>query len=531
MSEMPKVLEVRELTKRYGGVTALDSVSIEVRSGEVLGVIGPNGAGKSTLVGVIGGSLQASAGMVSIAGTDISSLSAPERARFGVGRTHQIPRPFVNMTVMENLLLAASNSGRSERSSTRRHECVEILAQTGLSSVADQPAGKLTLIRRKRLELARALALKPKILMLDEIGAGLVESETNELIALINSLRSSVESMLLIEHVMEVITSCCDRTAVLDFGKIITVGETRAVLANPVVAAIYLGTGAADHAANDNIAIAAEKMIDGEATEKDDDRLSLGDNFRNALRPLVTASNNQMDSTLPLLSINNASVHYGGLRALNAVDFKVFPGETVALLGANGAGKTTLTRAIAGARSLSSGEIFFEGELISQMRPDQVREVGIAQCMEGRRIFGTLSIEENLILGSKGAKKETRDIRLSAVYEVFPVLKERRKSPGTSLSGGQQQMLAIGRALMSAPKLVIFDEISLGLAPIAVDRLYEALTAIKASGISIILVEQNVKRSLELAERAYVLSQGRVVINSSAKEVLDHPDLLSSYVG
>ena len=156
---------------------------------------------------------------------------------------------------------------------------------------------------------------------------------------------------------------------------------------------------------------------------------------------------------------------------------------------------------------------------------------GLAQCMEGRRIFGTLSVEENLVLGAGGADPGIRKERLDAVYSVFPILADRRQHSGTAMSGGQQQMLAIGRALMSAPRLLVLDEISLGLAPIAVDRLYEALEAIKASGVAMILVEQNIARGLSLAERAYVLSQGQVALSGTAAAVRDDPALAALYVG
>ncbi|MBH0130748.1 ATP-binding cassette domain-containing protein [Salinibacterium sp. NK8237] len=507
---MTAVLQLESITKSYGGVRALDDLSISVAPGEVLGVIGPNGAGKSTLIGVIGGALTPNAGSVTYDGRDVSRLSSADRARSGIGRTYQIPRPFTRMTVGDNVRLAATNSGHHISQRDLEPFVADILDRLGLGPFAHEAAGKLPLLRRKRLELARALALKPRLLLLDEIGAGLVRSETEELISIIQSLRTEVESMVLIEHVMDVISSCCDRTAVLDFGKLVTVDETAKVLADPVVASLYLGSaaGSAEHAPVDE---------GKQAT------------IRESLKSLVSVAESRSESAL--LSVDDIWVRYGGLNALKGVSLHVMPGECVALLGANGAGKTTLARSLAGAVPLTSGEVSFAGQSISGLRPDEVTALGIAQCMEGRKIFGTLSIEENLIAGGLGASKKIKAERLEAVYSIFPILKQRRKNSGTALSGGQQQMLAIGRALMSAPSLVVFDEISLGLSPIAVDDVYQALGAIRDSGVAMIVVEQSVDRALAIADRAMVLSQGEVTLEGKPAELLADKRLLTSYLG
>ena len=504
------VLHLQSITKAYGGVRAIDDLTLEVAPGEVLGVIGPNGAGKSTLVGVIGGALAGYAGSVTFDGHDITKRSSADRARLGIGRTYQIPRPFTRMTVADNVRLAATNSGHHLSARELDPFVDGILDRLGLADFAHELAGKLPLLRRKRLELARALALKPRVLLLDEIGAGLVRSETEELIEIIQSLRGEVESMVLIEHVMDVISRCCDRTAVLDFGRLVTVDETAKVLADPVVASLYLGSIAVD---------AEPAAVDEQKRET----------MRAALTSLVKVTEVVADE--PLLVVDDIWVKYGGLNALKGVTLEVRPGECVALLGANGAGKTTMARAIAGAQSLSSGSISFGGRSLEGLRPDRITALGIAQCMEGRKIFGTLTIEENLIAGGLDARKAVKAERLEAVYSVFPILKQRRKNSGTALSGGQQQMLAIGRALMSAPTLVVFDEISLGLSPIAVDEVYEALATIRDSGVAMIVVEQSVDRALAIADRAMVLSQGEITLSGKPAELLADARLLSSYLG
>jgi branched-chain amino acid transport system ATP-binding protein len=488
-AEAEPVLAVAGLTRRFGGVTAVDGLTVSVAAGESLGVIGPNGAGKTTLIGLVSGALKPSAGTVHIAGVDVTNLAPPARTKLGAGRTHQIPRPFGRMTVLENLVLAGRHArGPREAVGATRRRCAEILDRTGLSDVAGQAAAGLPLLRRKRLELARALALRPRLLLLDEIGAGLVEHEVAELIALVRQLRSEVDAIVLVEHVLDVITACCERTIVLDFGRLVADGPTRKVLADPDVAAVYLGTASTT----------GPSEVDGS-------------------RPARPPAE-------PLLSVRGAEVSFGGVRALRGVDLDVGAGEVVALLGANGAGKTTLARAISGVVPLRAGTVTVGGSTCTGLRPDRVTALGVAHCMEGRRIFATLTVEENLLLAGPPS-------RLSTVYDIFPVLAERRRHSGTAMSGGQQQMLAIGRALMAGPRLVIFDEISLGLAPIAVAALYAALRRIRDGGVAMLVVEQNLERGLALADRAYVLSHGRVALSGPAAEVAADPSLAALYVG
>ena len=492
-----RLLGIAGLTKRFGGVTAVDGLDLEVRAGETLGVIGPNGAGKSTLVGLVSGALRATAGSIRLDGQDITRLAAPARARLGIGRTHQVPRPFARMSVLENLLLGRLYGARAPSLRAARREALEILERTGLGDAAGQPAGSLALLRLKRLELARALALRPRLLLLDEIGAGLIEAELPELIELIRSLRGEVESILVIEHVVEVIQACCDRVAVLDWGRKLLEGTPQVVLRDPEVVAVYLGTSA------------TRERVDTPRAAEGADGPEAG----------------------ALLRLERVAVRYGAVRALQDVSLEVRRGEIVTLLGANGAGKTTTARAISGTVRLSAGAVRYDGERIDGWRPDQVAGRGIAHCMEGRRIFADLSVEENLQLGGRAAGRSERRARLGGVYELFPQLAERRGLSGGLLSGGQQQMLAIGRVLMAAPELVIFDEISLGLAPVVVDRLYEALAAINRRGVAMLVIEQNVERGLALADRAYVLERGRVALSGEPAAIRDDPRLLALYVG
>jgi ABC-type branched-subunit amino acid transport system ATPase component len=489
------MLRLQHLTRRFGGVAAIDDLSLHVHSGETLGVIGPNGAGKSTLINLISGALPSTSGSIELSGVPLTALSADARTRLGVGRTHQIPRPFARMSVRDNLALAARHARRPPGRSDLSQYCLRILQRTGLADVADIMAGSLPLLRRKRLELARALALQPRLLLLDEIGAGLVDSETRLLIELIQTLRAEVESIVLIEHVMDVITACCSRTAVLATGRLLTIGATPEVLRDPAVAAVYLGTGT------------------GTGTRS---------------TPLASAAT---AGAAPLLELHDVSVNYGGVRALRAVSLQIRPGEALALLGANGAGKTTLVRAISGVVPMAGGNIQFSGQPLRGLQPDEIAARGIGHCMEGRRIFASLSVEENLLLALPVGDAARRRARLDHMYELFPALKQRRRKPGTAMSGGQQQMLAIARAMMNEPQLLLFDEISLGLAPIAVEQLYSALERIRAAGVAMLVVEQDIERGLQLADRACVLVHGALRLSGRPDEIRAAPELRALYVG
>jgi len=476
-------------------VRAVDDVSLELRAGEVLGVVGPNGAGKSTLIGLLSGAVTGD-GTVELLGEDVTAVGAQGRARRGVGRTHQVPRPFRRMTVLENLLVAQRHGARANRHGALA-EAHRILALCGLLEFAGTPAGDLGLLRLKRLELARALAVRPRILLLDEIGAGLIDSEVRELIELIRSLRDEVDAILLVEHVLEVIRECCDRLLVLDGGRLLTSGPPGAVLGDHRVATVYLGTSGGEQ-----------------------------------VRPAGAGAGRPRAGTGPLLEVSGIAARYGSFRALHDVSFSVGPGEVFTLLGANGAGKTSTARAISGMLPVSAGEISFGGRRIDRRRAHDIVRLGVAHCMEGRRVFSDLTVQENLLLGARSAGPATeRTRRLGSVYELFPALRERRGNSGAALSGGEQQMLAIGRALMAAPRLVIFDEISLGLAPIVVDRLYQALAAINAEGVAMIVIEQNVERGLAVADHVAVLEKGRVALAGPPAAVRADARLKSLYVG
>lgn len=232
-----------------------------------------------------------------------------------------------------------------------------------------------------------------------------------------------------------------------------------------------------------------------------------------------------------LLKISNIDAFYGTFQALWDVSLVVKPGEIVALIGSNASGKSTLINTISGVIHPARGTIEFDGRDISTLDPFQIVTLGISQVPEGRRIFPEMTVSDNLILGSYNRQaRSDREQNLKRVYEHFPILEERRNQLAKTLSGGEQQMLVIGRGLMSNPKLMLFDEISLGLAPKVTDELYKAVREIRAKGITILLVEQNVRRSLKEADRAYIIKAGRIVLGKNVAELREE-EIKQAYFG
>jgi branched-chain amino acid transport system ATP-binding protein len=231
-----------------------------------------------------------------------------------------------------------------------------------------------------------------------------------------------------------------------------------------------------------------------------------------------------------VLTVEGLSSAYGRIAVLHDIRLTVAPREIVALIGANGAGKTTLLRCLSGVQPITAGRLEFDGTAIAGLGPHKRVSLGIAQSPEGRQVFGPLSVEDNLRLGAF-RRRDGAAARLDRIYAMFPVLAEKRRIPAASLSGGQQQMLAIGRALMSEPRLLLLDEPSLGLAPLLVDQILAAVTALRQDGVAVLLVEQNAAAALAVADRGYVLETGRVVQEGTGRALLADPRLRDAYLG
>ncbi len=236
---------------------------------------------------------------------------------------------------------------------------------------------------------------------------------------------------------------------------------------------------------------------------------------------------------MTMIEIKNVDTHYGGIHALRQVSLSVAPGEFVALIGSNGAGKTTFLRMISGLKKSTSGSIKFQGEEICNLPPEKIVKLGICHCPEGRHVWKQMTVRENLMLGAYMRRHEGRALvsDLERVYTLFPKLKERHRQKAGTLSGGEQQMLAVGRALMGAPKLLLLDEPSLGLAPVVVQEIARTFQEINRSGMSILLVEQNATMALRLSSRTYVLETGSIVKEGASEDLCNDPDINAAYLG
>ncbi len=233
-----------------------------------------------------------------------------------------------------------------------------------------------------------------------------------------------------------------------------------------------------------------------------------------------------------MLEVNNIHTYYGSIHALKGVSLKIEKGEIVCLIGANGAGKTTTLMSISGVLRPKQGSIKFEGTDITRVSTDKIVKMGLTQVPEGRMIFPRLTVQENLLMGAYTRKKsEELEKDEEWIYELFPILKERRRQPGGTLSGGEQQMLAIGRAIMARPRILLLDEPSLGLAPIIVENIFEVIQEINRQGTTIMLVEQNAQMALQISHRGYVVATGSIILEGGSQELMENPQVRAAYLG
>ncbi len=515
------LLELDRVTKRFGRVVIAEDLSFAVGPGDTVGIVGPNGAGKTSLFGLISGDLSPGAGQISFAGRQVTKLDAAARCRLGIGRTYQVPRPFTDMTVFENVLVAAQQ-GAGLRRRASYAAAAQALERTGMPGEANWPAARLGLLQRKRLELARALASGPKLLLLDEVAGGLTDPEVAQLVEIVRGVNAEGVAVIWIEHVVRALTAVVSRLICLAGGSFVGDGDPAAVLADPAVREVFLGT--AGHRVADRrrpwprsssssgtrdprTAIGAEREFSAERCTREQFA------HRRCSRTRGAAQNGT-----PLLEVRDLTVHHGQLRALDHVSLRVFPGEVYAIIGANGAGKSTLLRTIAGLHRATEGSILFDGKDLTGVRPERRATQGIVMVPEGRRLFGSLTVEENLKVGATYARKGQWTIE--RVYELFGWMQGPPSPSATAqLSGGEQQSVAIGRALVANPRVLLLDELSLGLAPVVVQRIYAMLPQILATGLTVLLVEQDVSQALRVASHIQCLLEGRTTLEGRPADV------------
>ena len=478
----PATLVLEELTVRFGGVTALDAVSLTLQPGEVVGLIGSNGAGKTTLIDAVTGYVSPSSGTVLLDDHAIDAWSPRQRAMAGIGRSFQSLELFESLTVSENLQAACDPPGRRRYLTDLIHPgrarlapgAVAVVHEFGLQDELARRPDELPYGRRRLVAIARAIANAPSVLLLDEPAAGLDREERAELGRLVRRLADDWGlAVLLVEHDVSLVLGTCDRVMVLDFGVKIAEGAPDEVARDPAVLASYLGA----------------------------------DTTVLARRPRAGTSDR-------LLQAEGLSAGYGELPAIRDLDLTVHAGEVVALLGQNGAGKSTTLLALAGELPPLAGGVSYLGRTHNDSLHRRVRE-GLGFVPDDRSVFQSLSVGANLRLGP--GRSET-------ALKLFPELRPLLRRRAGLCSGGEQRILSLARALAAQPRLLLVDELSLGLAPLVVRRLLEAIRdAADKNGVGVLLVEQHLGEALRVADRVFLLHRGEVVLESSAADFVDDP--------
>ncbi|GHF43560.1 hypothetical protein GCM10017781_20000 [Deinococcus metalli] len=486
-------LRAERVTRQFGGVTALRDVSVDVPPGQRHAVIGPNGAGKSTLFRVISGEHRPSAGRVTLDGRVVSGLPPERIAALGVARSFQTSSVFDEETVRHNVILAllahtprrrklwqplAGQGDLAERAD-------DVLARVNLLGAAPRRAGELPHGARRQLELAMVLAQSPRLLLLDEPLAGLDGHERGEVMALLHSLPRDVTTVL-IEHDLAFCLEFADHVTVLSNGEVIATGPPEHIRADAAVQAAYVGAA------------------------------------RGADRPAASP----VAARPPVLDVQDLHAAYGSASALSGVSLDVRPGEVVAVLGRNGMGKTTLLTTLMGWRRPTGGHVRLEGQDVTGLPPAALAARGLALVPQGRRMLPGLTVAEELSVAARpGPWTPER------VYGVFPRLRERQRSASTTLSGGEQQLVAIGRALMQNPRVLLLDEPSEGLSPAMVSALREVLQSLRAGGETIVLAEQHLDLALAVADRVYVLEHGTVAFEGDAAQFAGDRAMIQALLG
>lgn len=513
------LLKLENVSVSFGGLQAVNHVSLVVREGAIAALIGPNGAGKTTLFNTISGLQPIQAGRIWFAGREVTRTTPLKIARLGIARTFQNVHVFGNMTVLDNVMVGRHRHERASyvdaaiglrwqarEEEISREKSREALALVGLEDCASVPVSSLSYGQQRLVEIARALATEPKLVLLDEPAAGLNASERAELMKRVPFLRDQGITVLLVEHDMELVMGISDTVSVLNYGHLIAQGTPTEIQRNTEVIQAYLGV----------------KRDAGQPSPPDA-------THRVSVERSPNAASGKENASLELDSI---STYYGSIGAVRDVSMSVPAGEIVTVLGANGAGKTTLLRTVSGLLRPRDGRIRFGDREISRLTAPEITAAGVGHVLEGRHVFPTLSVQDNLRLGAY-RRRDSAEIAANCdfVYDLFPVLQQRRNQMAGTLSGGEQQMLAIGRAVMGQPRLLLLDEPSMGLAPLVVECIFETLVELNRRGMTLLMVEQNAEMALSIAHRGVVLQTGRVLLSGTAQELRSDDRVRDLYLG
>jgi ABC-type branched-subunit amino acid transport system ATPase component len=397
---------------------------------------------------------------------------------------------------------------------TRLDETHRLMDTVGLSAknIGRRSAGTLPYGDQRRLEIARALASKPRLLILDEPAAGMNPSEKHGMRELIESLNKDGLTILLIDHDMRLVMGVCTRVAVLNFGRKIADSTPKEVSTDAGVIKAYLGTGGEREVSSAPGASGVDEAVEVVAAG--------------------ATSGVAAEPANAILEVRDLSVSYGAINAVRGVSLQVGRGEVVALIGANGAGKSTILNTLSGLIRPDSGTAMFDGLDLTSASASVIVRRGLVQVPEGREILARQTVLENLELATWGRRdRATVGKDIEAAMKRFPILGERRAMRAGTLSGGEQQMLAIARGLLAKPRLLLLDEPSLGLAPQMVDEVFATIEEIHKEGTTILLVEQNALRALAIADRAYVIETGKILLSGSGDDLLHNPAVRRAYLG
>lgn len=488
------VLEVLDVDKQFGGIRAVQSASLTVESGQVHALIGPNGAGKTTTFNLISGLFTPDAGSVRLHGQAVHVLRAHQICQQGLARSFQITNLFKGLTIQENLRLSlqARDPGRFNLWSDVDHlktvqaETAELLKFLGLEGMEDTLGGDLSYGGQRLVDMGIALGSKPLVLLLDEPLAGLAAAERERVSRLVRAVAHHIP-VLIVEHDIDRVLGFSQQVTVMNQGEVLMCGTPEAVRQDRRVQEIYTGSGTPP----------VTGRVSGDATERHQ-----------------------------VLKVEKINAFYGKSHILNEATLDVRQGEIVALLGRNGAGKSTLLKSLCGLLPPASGHIVFEGRDIAGLSAPDIARMGIGYVPQGRGLFAGMTVAENLALGRLARATDGSFGTVwseEKIYEYFPRLKERRHIAADYLSGGEQQMAAVARALSGNVKLLLLDEPFEGLAPTVVQELFTVFDRLR-SEVSIVIVEHNLDLVLALADRVFALERGAVFHTGPAQPLLDDLD-------
>jgi ABC-type branched-subunit amino acid transport system ATPase component len=484
------LLEVSDLRKTFGGLVALDDLSVTVERGTIHGVIGPNGSGKSTFFNTISGAYTPDGGTVRLDGTDVTGWSPHRIAREGMGRTFQIAAPFEELTVRENLRVVETPDRVDDAARAK-----ELLDRLEIAHVADNEARAISGGQRKLLELARVLMLDPELVLLDEPMAGVNPALVDRILEFLQDMNEQGTTFVVIEHDMDVIRRVTDTITVFDRGTIVTKGDFEDVRQDDRVREAYLGTP--DDGASPIEAGVSDWSPDGDRR----------------------------------LAASNIVAGYGQHEVLHDVSITSCEGVTC-VFGPNGSGKSTLLKTVNGLVTPWEGGVEHDGEDITDRDPRDSVRTGIATVSQDGGVFNTMTVEENLKLGAYTVEdRSVVEDRIEEVLAAFPDLEGKLPARAGSLSGGQQMMLSFGQAMMTGANTFLLDEPSAGLAPALVDDVFEMVEQFADSDGQVVLIEQNVRAAMRIADYVYILAQGEIQFEGTPDQLSDQSELMDVYLG